>query len=353
MKTIFTFLVVTLLAVSANAAVLSVTRDGSGQYVEVQPAINAASAGDTILVGPGQTYAGFDVDRQLVIIGAGTGAGPNESSFVNGVVRVMGSADGTELRSLWIYSSQSSQAYDSTAGVLRIMSGASSILVRRCLVENVYSAFSQIPIVMYVGQFASVSVLEATIWNPSSNGGYKGIEISTGSSLLLSNCVISLSQVGYGAYSVYGGDASSSLSADHCLFYTGSGNTGLYCSASGTIMNCASYGGDLVYSAPNIVVNCCANNTSSANFVSIGSNPQTANYHLSPTSTLRDAGCIGSPFDLDSTRADIGVYGGPTPWVQYGAPAWPPFAYDLQIPLSVPQNGVMRVYSKGRVGPGQ
>jgi hypothetical protein len=181
-----------------------------------------------------------------------------------------------------------------------------------------------------------------------------GVFLSHDANLLLSNCVISLYGTANNSIPVYGWDAPSSMSADHCLVvYSGNNGRGFSTNAVGTIRNCASWGGNLVISAPNVVITCSASNTAGNNFVNIGSNPQTADYHLSPTSALRDSGCVGSALDLDSTRADIAVFGGQTPWVQSGFPSWPPVAYDLQIPLSVPQNGVMRVYSKGRVGPGQ
>ena len=43
-----------LLAGYAEAATWRVERDGSGDYTTIQPAINGAVHGDTILIGPGQ-----------------------------------------------------------------------------------------------------------------------------------------------------------------------------------------------------------------------------------------------------------------------------------------------------------
>jgi RTX calcium-binding nonapeptide repeat (4 copies) len=47
---------------------------GNGGYATIQAAINAAAAGDTILVGPG-TFAGATIGKELTIIGQGSGAG--------------------------------------------------------------------------------------------------------------------------------------------------------------------------------------------------------------------------------------------------------------------------------------
>jgi hypothetical protein len=47
---------------------------GNGGYATIQAAINAAAAGDTILVGPG-TFAGATIGKELTIIGQGSAAG--------------------------------------------------------------------------------------------------------------------------------------------------------------------------------------------------------------------------------------------------------------------------------------
>ena len=79
--------VILLLATGAGAATWSVERDGSGDFATIQPALDAAVAGDTILIGPGeyteaiairppgwaddiQSYADVRCD-DLTIIGAG------------------------------------------------------------------------------------------------------------------------------------------------------------------------------------------------------------------------------------------------------------------------------------------
>ncbi len=87
--------VMLLLATVARAETWSVQRDGSGDFVTIQPALDAAAAGDTILIGPGeyteavairppgwasdiQSYADVRCD-DLTIVGAGaniTSIGP-------------------------------------------------------------------------------------------------------------------------------------------------------------------------------------------------------------------------------------------------------------------------------------
>ncbi|MFH2054054.1 MAG: hypothetical protein ABIK96_16485, partial [bacterium] len=47
-------------AAPASARTLCVERDGSGNFTEIQPAIDAAASGDTILIGPGEYLETFE-----------------------------------------------------------------------------------------------------------------------------------------------------------------------------------------------------------------------------------------------------------------------------------------------------
>lgn len=136
MKTIPAFFAVALLAGLASAATHYVDINGLAPYTQVQPAINAASAEDTVVVAPGYDYSGFTVDRRLVIIGAGTSIDATEGTRIGGIVTVTDAADSTELQGLWIVASVFHGTIDSGAAVLRIRSGARGVFVLRCLMEN-------------------------------------------------------------------------------------------------------------------------------------------------------------------------------------------------------------------------
>ena len=106
MKTLLTIFSLLLIVAAAQSAFLFVNLDGGTPYAQVQPAINAASAGDTIVVAANAAgYQGFIVDRRLVIIGAGYGTGTGQATQIAGVVTLLSTADSTELWSLWIRSS--------------------------------------------------------------------------------------------------------------------------------------------------------------------------------------------------------------------------------------------------------
>ncbi len=62
-------LALSFLASSASAGVIVVNASGGGQFTSIQPAVNAAVDGDTLLV-KGGTYAGFSIiDKTLTVVG--------------------------------------------------------------------------------------------------------------------------------------------------------------------------------------------------------------------------------------------------------------------------------------------
>jgi hypothetical protein len=74
MKKLYTSIFVTFCMLTAQATVRTVSNDPTNpaQFNNVQAAINAASAGDTIYVNPSQyTYADFTINKRLVVIGGG------------------------------------------------------------------------------------------------------------------------------------------------------------------------------------------------------------------------------------------------------------------------------------------
>jgi hypothetical protein len=359
MKTIAIFFFTLLLATGASTAVLYVDIYGHAQYTQVQPAINAASAGDTIVVGTGYGYQGFTVDRRLVIIGAGTSAVLTEATRIDGIVTIMSTADSTELQGLWIIASVNSGT-DSLAAVLRIRSGALEVFVWRCFIENTnYIAF---PSGIFIGNQSSAQFTQCVIM--ASNAYGHGIWTThSGWATNPVSCV-------FATFSrcINATPGSGEIHANHCVLTNGSYTstmlyvpncTGLFENSAFLRLGGAPYWGNL----GSVVLSYCAAEDvappgtdnivcSTGDFVNLASyyDPRANDYHLSESSILRDAG-NPTQFDLDSTRADIAVYGGMHPFVENGAPAYP-FVLDVDVPTAVPQNGAVRVYARGRIGPG-
>ena len=85
MKKIYTFILIALFAINANAKVWTVSNraDKPAQYTTIQAAINAAQPGDTILIAGSSTdYSAFTVDRTLVFYGEGVNNPDGQSTSI-------------------------------------------------------------------------------------------------------------------------------------------------------------------------------------------------------------------------------------------------------------------------------
>jgi hypothetical protein len=366
MKTLMICLIILVaLACISQAAILYVDKDDTAPYTEVQPAINAASAGDTIMIAPSfNTYSGFTVDRFVHIIGAGTDTLPGQASKINGTVQINGSADNSELLSLWIAYGSDQIDGDSLAAVVRIGSGAQGIRFSRCYIENTYSESYYSGYCIWIGQNTEVTITSCglVVINHNVHTCIKLAPQQNTSILNVSNSIMLWGQIS-------GGGIGTVIEVRHCFVHE-SQNRGIISgsNAGGTIKNTFLHNSDgaaFFVDAPNFAASYCAtygavpggagNIAANAwneyvHWVPYGLLCQ-SDYHLAAGSQLQDAGDPITPPDLDGSRADIGVYGGQTPFVYFGLPDIP-FVTGLEVPASVPQNGVLHIGSTGRVGEG-
>ena len=154
--------IVTLLASAAAASTWSVQRDGTGDFTTIQPALDAAAAGDTILIGPGeytesttvrlpgwaydiQSYAHLRCDN-LTIIGSGSDA------TVIGPVNYEGNA---------ATGGPASLSYSVSGGALHI----SNIGMRHCYAMFVVG-------IVYVENCHFANNAVGLAWEPSGPGGW-------------------------------------------------------------------------------------------------------------------------------------------------------------------------------------
>lgn len=359
-------LLLLLAMVSAtNAALISVAKDGIAQYNEVQPAINAASAGDTIFVAASSaSYAGFTVDRPLTIIGAGTDTLVGKSTIVVNVCTIEATADNSSLQSIWFRSSVGApDGAQEGANVVRIRRGASNVRLADCYIENTGVGAPNIWQGCVWVDTAVTAIFDGCVFDnyPSgSTGGYDmGVMLWNlggigGLQLNVTNCIF----IGFDS-GIQFGTSATLLSVRHCIFdvvmaLNGNGGVGsaenCYFNNNGT----NSQGTSVRYCAfritnPGGEGNVVAPITSLVNFDD--SDARHSNYHLSQGSVLLNAGNPIAPPDQDGSRADIGVYGGQTPYHEFGFPNFP-IVTELEVPTFVPQNGVLRFGARGRIGQG-
>ena len=306
------------------------------------------------------------VPHRLVIIGSGTGTGIGEGSLVNGLVSVEEAADSTELRSLWIVANVASGSVDSLATVVRIHSGADKVFIWRCLIEN-YATAGGAGFV-FLGESTNTEISQCVFWSSVDldGTGQKGIlQRGMSSMTLVSTAIINVED----PIVKYGSNAGASATVSHCLFTAR--NSNIYpCQTDGTAIleNCVFFinSGAISYTGgAGVTYSYCAYSAGEAappgathvecdstSFLNMNvENFRSADYHLAPGSVLEDAGNPGSPFDLNGSSADIGLFGGQHPYVEDGVPDYP-FAVQVEVPYSAPLNGTMRIWGRGRVGPG-
>jgi hypothetical protein len=353
MKSCIWILINLFAATAVFAGLYTVSSDGLADYSNVQDAINGAVSGDTILVYPGGVYPGFVVDKRLIIMGAGIESALNKNTKIAGTVTLTSTADGTELRSLWIVSDASSGSVITSANAtLKVLGDCYDVFVWRCLIENNQPSGGVVKSALFVGDTASVRLHQCALWSSqNSSGNAYAIIADSISAISLESCV--LVRWAYQVYAGSGTTAASPLSIRNCLFesFNYFGFTGGF---SGAVENSVFISFQNVnVNTPNLTYSYnITMGTPGSNFVNFLSfDAQNSDYHLAGGSILIDGGNPSSPFDLDGTRADIGVYGGQHPYVKNGAPDYP-FVIELEVPTSAPIDGSFPVFSRGRIGPG-
>lgn len=356
----YIIVLIAVASLSAHATLFSVAKDGVSMFEEVQPAINTASAGDTIFIAAsGATYAGFTVDRHLVIIGTGSDTLIGASTKIGSEVSVSGSgASGTELQSLHLVFNayNGGGSYESSACVLRLLSGVQDVYISHCVIENTTTSAHPRGC-LWVDNTVSARLYNSVFMysgNQQAGNDY-GVMLGGAPDLQITNCVFSGLHDG-----INGGTSSAFLTVRHCLFDNAWGIKDV--SGYGSVENSYfRYEGQT--NSPNIVIAFCADGNSIpygegnimapyTDFVDFDDhNPWTSDYHVTPGSALVNAGDQASPPDQDGSRADIGIYGGQLPNRKFGFPDFP-VVTKLEVPLLVPQNGVLRFGARGRIGPG-
>jgi hypothetical protein len=136
MKKLFLSLVLAATAITANATVITVNNGSvtAGQYTTIQPAVDAAKAGDTIYVhGSVTTYGDVTLNKRVVLLGAGhhlTGTQYNLSSKLS-----------------YIYLSQGNSTTLPTGSIIKgfdfgnLGSSGGSLLINNITIERNYFSY--------------------------------------------------------------------------------------------------------------------------------------------------------------------------------------------------------------------
>lgn len=356
MRTCLTLWAAMLLAVVSAVPVWATTRyvsaTGGGQYTLPSQAEAAAVSGDTILIGLG-TYtesSGITTSKRLNWIGAGwdqTIITASSQWNINSAA-----SKGTTIEGL---------RWESNFFPININSSADSITIRRCIMratgstpvislqggrlymEDGIITLTTSQVAVNITTAGSALLLRNVVLAPAVNGASVAINAVAGiGTIELYNCVFlnfqNVFNVATGAQPVI---------AINNVFYDWNASPafGTFPPASTFDYNASS--GPAVPGTNGVVIagNPFVNYDGTANYV-IG----TSDLHLIGGSNLINTGNPGLT-DIDGSRSDFGVYGGPRALVDNGVPNYP-WAVNIQLsPNVVGQGTPVNATAIGRVGP--
>ena len=364
MKRTFIILVLTLgllsFVTSAWATTRYVSLTGAGQYSTITAAYTAASAGDTLLIGPGNFVGSLpNIAKQLIWIGAGwdqTIINANNSSWF-----LTSGSSGTVLEGIRFQNGSSFY-------VLYFAGSSDSITIRRCIIERLPGSTSGV--CLKAEDIACRLYVEDCILIHNVNSNI--VELPNAATVWR-NCVFA------------------TLSTTTSAILAGSATTG-----TTELYNCVFLNARTIFSLPTgaqpiIVINNIFydwgttpsfgtypttgsifdyNASTSAiaapgtNAIALGTTDpfvnydETANYvfgtsdmHLAAGSPLIDVGHPSLTDFLDGTRSDLGIYGGPRPLLDGGIPNYPWSVNIIINPNLVGTGTPVNATATGRVGP--
>jgi hypothetical protein len=350
-KTLVVALGLMLATAPSWANIRYVSASGAGQYVLPSQAVSGAAAGDTILIGPGIYNEGtISPGVRLTWIGAGW-----DQTIINATSQFQfgGTAvSGSTLEGI---------RYESSNFLFNIFGGCDSVTIRRCLIKSTGGT----PCIYC--QAGRVYVEDCILYQASNSNT---IQVPANSGTLFRNCVFAFNQNStQPAFQNTSGNAGT-LEIYNCVFINYQRIFNLSVGALPTIAinniffdwgaspafgtfaptSIFDYNGSQTITAPGTnAINITANpfvNYNPANDFQEG----ISDFHLVIGSPLIHAGNPGF-VNLDGSRSDLGIYGGPKPLVDLGVPNYP---WTINVSLSpqivgvgTPVNGT----ASGRVGP--
>ncbi len=345
---ILAILLTLLLSLAAAANIIFVTPNGSGDYFTILSAYNASAAGDTILIGPG-TYneSVTSINRRLHIIGAGF----DVASTLKFTFNTGGSRSTVE-----------GMRFDQSSNDAMVFSSSDSVTVRRCMLKN-----TSLWVLLIAPANGRMYVEDCIFLRTFTGGsGLDLVSVSSGGRSYFRNCLFASHLASNNHNAV---DGSTTRTEFHnCTFLGFNDVFNMNCTEPSVFINnlfadwgTASWGtvhpGSVWdYNASTASTppgthalllpgNPFVNYVDSENFIY-----GTSDLRVVPVSPAYNGG-HPDILDLDGSVSDLGIYGGPTPMVDTGAPAYP-FAITVATSPATALVGTnVDLNSVGRIGP--
>lgn len=345
--------VVALATTPTWATTRYVSATGAGQYTTLIAAYNASAAGDTILVGPGTYNEASTINQTVKLVWIGAGWDQTIVNFGSYWLINTAPASHTEIQGMHLEGG--------TAQCMYLANGADSTVFRRCLIRA-----SNGPPIYAVNNTGRLYVEECVL---ISGGGSDVVQTPNAACLIRGSVLaITTANVALNAVSNATGLAGT-LELYNNVFLSLSRIFNLTAGSQPVIaVNNAFYGWGASPTYGTYPVGSTFDYNASngpavpgTNGVIIPGNPfvnfagpfyviGTSDLHLIGGSNLIDAG-HPSLLDLNGSRSDIAVYGGPKPLVDNGVPNYPWAVNIVLNPNLVGQGTPVNATATGRVGP--
>lgn len=369
MYRILLLVIVLSISLRSNATLLRVGPE-AGSYNTIHTAVNASAASDTIVLSAhSESYSLDNADLVLIhplhFYGAGWPTSSQLGSKINlngHRVFIQAGASGSSFEGISVEGANACSGCSDTAYTAFILeSGASNLLFQRILHRCAGHQYSYQP--YYYGVFLwaqgsnhNIRILQCAMYSGINNGNSAGnaLKFSGGnSSAIIQNCVFA------NVWLPISFAGSLDLSFHQNVIWT-CGVANLGDQTTGSVTNNIFYSVGLSPYGVDFLFNAGTGSGFGSDWITLNESPfmnlpigtiwvnDQYDLHLQETSSCVDAGVLGQT-DRDGSRADLGIYGGLYPYIKSGIPDFP-FVTSLSIPASTPQNGVIPIYSTGRVG---
>jgi len=337
-----------LLTLAAQANILFVTPNGSGDYFTIFNAYNASVAGDTILIGPGNYGETItSINRRLHIIAAGFD--------VTSTTRFTFNSGGSR-------STVEGMRFDQGTNDPLTFSSSDSVTVRRCMMTN-----SNIWVLLIGPANGRMYVDDCILTrNYPTGSGLDLVSVTSGGRSYFRNCLFANYLPAANQNAVDG--TTTRTEFHNCTFLGFNDAFNMNTTEPSVFINnlfadwgTASWGnvhpgsvwdynGATVITPPGthallLPGNPFVNYSEAANFIY-----GTSDLRIAPASPAFDGG-HPDILDLDSSVSDLGIYGGPTPMVDTGAPAYPFAITVATTPATALVGTNVDLNSVGRIGP--
>lgn len=316
-----------------------VSVNGVGGYATIQSAINASAPEDTIYINSGQYYENLTLNQGITIIGFKS---VNDAFKTHIIGNHTINGFGVNICNA-VFSGNNAASHT----IFDLYGDVRFICCNMYTESNCWYCFT-------INNNANL-ICEGCYLRINGSYGYPGYNTFLMTSpgyynMIVKNCKI----IGSGSsYSIISSSVGQ-LIIENSIIY------GIYLTSNSSSTTITTVRNSLILSS-NIAENssttyryCAKNNawsTSQPTCIVVES-PFDSNYHPTSGSPLLDAGDPSSPLDLDGTRADIGCYGGQSPYNDLGYANWYPHL-DLMLvqPSIQEQGGELHIEAAGAIGP--